>query len=252
MEKVPTPPWERDGAKPVFAKEKVKQAARRIFEQIAEDKHSYGSRLDAERDLAEQLDVSRALIRQALDFLEEHEVVARKPNSGTFVIYKPPPSGLPPLDSPVEVLDIRSMVESASPFEMNVACSLLEPEIVRLATLYMSVRDLMHLKGLLEAIEKIVTDAEQFALLENEFFMTIAQATQNRLLITMYRIVFEVRRQQYWLSMRVQLLSPQRIRDSQQQLRSLYGALENRDIEGAVEFMKLIIASNQEALLYSP
>ena len=52
---------------------------------------------------------------------------------------------------------------------MSVVCSLIEPEIARLATLYMSVRDLVNLRKLLEEIEEIVTDAEQFAHLEKRF-----------------------------------------------------------------------------------
>jgi DNA-binding GntR family transcriptional regulator len=68
----------------------------------------------------------------------------------------------------------------------------------------------------------------------------------------MYRIVGEVRCQPHWLATRVQSLSPQRISESQKRLRSLYEALESRDIEGAAEFMKLIIANNQEDLMYSP
>jgi len=123
---------------------------------------------------------------------------------------------------------------------------------VRLATLYMSVRDLNDLRGLLNEIEAIVAGAEKFALLEKQFLMKIAEGTHNRLLITMYRIVGEVRCQPHWLATRVQSLSPQRISESQKRLRSLYEALESRDIEGAAEFMKLIIANNQEDLMYSP
>jgi DNA-binding GntR family transcriptional regulator len=135
---------------------------------------------------------------------------------------------------------------------MGVVCSLLEPEIVRLGALYMSVRDLNELRKILEDIETIVADAAKFAHLEKQFLMKIAEGTHNRLLITMYRIVGEVRCQPHWLATRIQSLSPQRISDSRQRLISLFEALESRDIEGAMEFMNLIIASNQQDLLYQP
>ncbi len=202
--------------------------------------------------MAEEFDLTRATVRQAIELLETYGVVVRRPNAGTYVVYKAQSSNETACDLPVEMLDIKAIVESASPFEMSVVCSLIEPEIARLATLYMSVRDLIELKGMLEEIEAIVADAEKFALVEKLFMMKIAEGTHNRLLITMYRIVFEVRRQPHWLATRIQTLSPQRISESQTQLRSLYEALESRDIEGAVEFMKLIVASKQQDLIYSP
>lgn len=245
-------PWEQEGVDPPFAKEKVKLAARRIFERIVAGEYSFGSRLTAERNFADEFGVTRSTIRQALEFLEAYGVVVRRANSGTYVVYKSAvPQNTPPQKS-LDYLDIKAIVESASPFEMGVVCSLLEPEIVRLGALYMSVRDLNELRKLLEDIETIVADAARFAHLEKQFLMTIAEGTHNRLLITMYRIVGEVRCQPHWLATRIQSLSPQRISDSRQRLRSLFEALESRDIEGAMEFMNLIIASNQQDLLYQP
>ena len=243
-------PWEQEGVDPPFAKEKVKLAARRIFERIVAGEYSFGSRLTAERNFADEFGLTRSTIRQALEFLEAYGVVVRRANSGTYVVYKSAvPPNAPPQKS-LDYLDIKAIVESASPFEMGVVCSLLEPEIVRLGALYMSVRDLNELRKLLEDIETIVADAARFAHLEKQFLMTIAEGTHNRLLITMYRIVGEVRCQPHWLATRIQSLSPQRISDSRQRLRSLFEALESRDIEGAMEFMNLIIASNQQDLLY--
>lgn len=249
------PPWEQEGVDPPFAKEKVKLAARRIFERIVSGEYSFGSRLAAERNFADEFGLTRSTVRQALEFLEAYGVVVRRANSGTYVIYKPaPPAQNAPAQPPpsLDHLDIKPIVESASPFEMGIVCSLLEPEIVRLGALYMSVRDLNELRVLLEDIETVVADAAKFAHLEKQFLMKIAEGTHNRLLITMYRIVGEVRCQPHWLATRIQSLSPQRISDSRQRLRSLFEALESRDIEGAMEFMNLIIASNQQDLLYQP
>lgn len=233
----------------------MKLAARRVFERIVSGEYSFGSRLAAERNFADEFGLTRSTVRQALEFLEAYGVVVRRANSGTYVVYKPAPlpqSAPVPAPPSLDVLDIKPIVESASPFEMGVVCSLLEPEIVRLGALYMSVRDLNELRILLEDIETVVADAAKFAHLEKQFLMKIAEGTHNRLLITMYRIVGEVRCQPHWLATRIQSLSPKRINDSRQRLRSLFEALENRDIEAAMEFMNLIIASNQQDLLYQP
>lgn len=248
----PLPPWEGDAMGQPFVKEKVKATAARIFAQITSNQ-SYGTRIGAERELAEEFNVTRTTVRQALEFLESYGVVTRRPNSGTFVTFRRPETDLRNEDStPTHLLDVSAIAETASPFEMSVICSILEPEMARLATLNLSTRELAALRKLLEDIESIVTDAERFAHLEKQFLMTIAEGTHLRMFITLYGIVNEVRRQPHWCATRIQTLSPERILDSQKKLRSLYNALANRDIESAVEFMKLLIVGTQEDMIYSP
>lgn len=247
------PPWEEDTTNHPLVKEKVLAIATELFRRIEANRYAFATRIEPERELADEFGESRATIRQALEFLENYNVVARRPNSGTFVTYRRPKADVPTLASSGSgLLDIRTVAETASPFEMHVACSILEPEMVRLATLYMSARDMTKLRGLLEEIETIVADATRYAALEKEFLMTIAEGTHNPLLVAMYKIITEVRRQPHWCGPKVQALSPDRIRDNQMRLRSLYQALESRDVEGAVEFMKLVISAMQEDMIYSP
>lgn len=246
------PPWEFSKKNHPLIKERVKFAANGIFEQIVSGRYSFGTRLASERDLAVEFGLSRAAIRQVIEFLETYDVVTRRPNSGTFVVYTPQAAGEPDEaegQTGSQVLNVSAIAETASPFEMNILCSIIEPEMVRLAALYMSVRDLAELRSVLDDIEKIVVDADQFALLEKKFLMKLAEGTHNRLLITIYGIITEVRRQPQWCATRVQSLSPERILESQNRFKSLYAALENRDTESAVAFMKLVIAGGQDDLL---
>jgi DNA-binding FadR family transcriptional regulator len=247
----PQPPWEGDALSQPFVKEKVKATAAKLFAKIASE-YTYGTRIEAERELADEFDVTRTTIRQALEFLESYGIVARRPNSGTFVTYRPTAVAQDVRTAPTHLLDVRTIAETASPFEMSVICSILEPEMVRLATLNLSTRELAVLRKLIEEIEGIVADAERFAHLEKQFLMTIAEGTHIPLFVTMYGIVNEVRRQPHWCETRIQMLSPERIIEGQKKLRSLYKSLASRDIEGAVEFMKLLIASTQEDMIYSP
>lgn len=250
---LPMPPWEADSTNHPLVKERVLSIALEIFHRIGSGRYPFATRIEPERELAEEFKESRATVRQALDFLETYNVVARRPNSGTFVTYRKPKSETPALaGSGSGFLDIRTVAETASPFELNVACSILEPEMVRLATLYMSARDMIKLRGLLEQLEVIVVEAERFAHLEKEFLMTIAEGTHNPVIVAMYKIITEVRKQPHWCAPKVKALSPDRIRENQKRLRSLYKALENRDVESAVEFMKLVIAAMQEDMIYSP
>lgn len=247
------PPWEADSTNHPLVKERVLAIAMELFQRIAASRYPFATRIEPERELAEEFKESRATVRQALDFLETYNVVARRPNSGTFVTYRRQKAEAPTLASIGSgMLDIRTVAETASPFELNVACSILEPEMVRLATLYMSARDMTKLRGLLEQLDVIVVESDRFAHLEKEFLMTIAEGTHNPLIVAMYKIITEVRRQPHWCMPKIKALSPDRIRENQKRLRSLYKALENRDVEAAVEFMKLVISAMQEDMIYSP
>jgi DNA-binding GntR family transcriptional regulator len=133
---------------------------------------------------------------------------------------------------------------------MNVAESILEPEMVRLATIYMSTRDLAELGKQLAEIEAIVTESDKLAALEDDFMMMIARGTHNSLIAAMYAILHEVRRQPQWAESRRQMLTPSKIRSIQMLLRSLYEAIQRRDVETAVELIKLHVASTHEDMIY--
>lgn len=133
---------------------------------------------------------------------------------------------------------------------MNVASSILEPEMVRLATIYMSARDLTELGGQVAKLESIVTEADLFATLEEEFMMTIAQGTHNSLILAMYTILHEVRRQPQWAASRRQGLTPAKIKSTQRLLRSLHEAIARRNVETAVELIRLHVANMQEDMIY--
>ena len=247
------PPWDTDPNNHPLVRDKVKAIASELFSRVVTGRYPYATRIETERELAEEFDASRTTVRQALEFLERYKVVARRAGSGTFVTHQKRGSAREPenilIHSPGS-LDIRSIAEQTSPFELSVACSILEPEIVRLATISMSSRDMIRLRELLEQIDRVVTDADQFARLEKEFLMTIAEGTRNPLIIGMYKIVQEVRKLPQWCATKQQTLTPERIRDNKKRLLSLYASLENRDIESAVAFMKLHIASMQEDMIY--
>jgi GntR family transcriptional repressor for pyruvate dehydrogenase complex len=79
-----------------------------------------GTRLPPERELAEQLSISRSTLRQALTTLVQsgHLVALRGRSGGTFVVEKPPlakeSEALPLRDEARAVLDYRVVVETGA------------------------------------------------------------------------------------------------------------------------------------------
>lgn len=245
------PPWERDAAAHPLVKQPVKTVATQIFARIVSGDYSYGTRLPAERELAQEFAESRNTIRQAIDFLEVYGIIARRPGVGASVAYRKSAGGRQKDEEGAGVIDIAAIAETVSPFEMNVAESILEPEIARLATIYMSIRDLSSLEGLLSELDKIVTDSDRFAHLEKQFMMTLCKGTHNSAIVTMYRVLHEVRKQPLWCANKKRTLTPDRIRESQRALRALFTALERRDVDNAVECMRFYISSAQEEMIYA-
>ncbi len=133
------PPWIDDVSRHPLVTPRVKEIATRLFARLASGEFPFGTRIPAERDLAEVFGDSRATIRQALEFLSVYDIVSRRPGSGTFVSSqrKPAINGNGSAQRPSSHLDVDHLAETASPFAMNIAGSILAPEMTRLATIYM-------------------------------------------------------------------------------------------------------------------
>lgn len=97
---------------------------RRLYRQIADQlrqlidcgEYPVGSRLPAERELADKLGVSRPTVREALIALEVEGRLRIRVGSGIFVIAQQPGqivAAQAPIEGPFEVLRARAFVESA-------------------------------------------------------------------------------------------------------------------------------------------
>jgi len=80
--------------------------------------------------------------------------------------------------------------------------------------------------------------------------MIIARGTHNSLIVAMYSILNEVRRHPQWAASRREMLTPARIRNNQQLFRSLFNAIERRNVETAVELITLHVSSTHETMIY--
>lgn len=245
-------PWTIDASKHPMVAPHVKDIATEIFRRIAADRYAFGTRIPPERDLADEFGVTRATVRQALDFLTAYGVVARRAGSGTFVTFDASAAQDKAASNQATVggLTIEQLAETTSPFAICIAGSVLEPEIVRLATIYMSTRDVSDLRRLLGDIEAIVTEADRFAQLEDEFMMTIARGTHNAIIVAMYSVLHQVRRHPLATAPRRQTLTPAKIRNIQKVLRSLFEAIETRNVEAAVELITLHVSTKHEEMIY--
>ena len=95
--------------------------SRRLYERIAQGiaagiargDYAIGQRLPSERDLAQQFEVSRTTVRDAMIALELDGLVEVRTGSGVYVINTAPPAGVPSARDigPFELLEARRAIE---------------------------------------------------------------------------------------------------------------------------------------------
>ncbi|MCT4578814.1 MULTISPECIES: FadR/GntR family transcriptional regulator [Donghicola] len=217
----------------------VKYVIETLSTRIATQEYATEERLPSERQLAQELGVARNTVREALDHLESRGMIRRRPGSGSFVTYDPN----------IEGKTLSPVAAETGPLQLQVMRGIIEPEMVRLAIVNMSPKQIEALSVVLSKMEKVQTDATAFVRLEEEFHRLLAEGTGNPLLVACYNLVLDARRQSFRAAMYRRHLTPMRLAIYQRGYNGLFNAIAARDIEEASEFMKLALIEDQRLLL---
>ncbi|MGY6705057.1 FadR/GntR family transcriptional regulator [Roseinatronobacter sp.] len=212
-----------------------------LFQKIKAQDYPVDSRLPSERSLAAELGVSRNTVREALEVLESKKIIRRRAGSGSFVIFRA---------KTTDEGAAGSVAERTSPLDHLIVRSIIEPEMVRLAIINMSPREIEELDVIVSRIEQVRNDADEFAQQEEDFYRKIASGTRNPLLESCYNLTIQVCRQSFRSALMRRHLTPDRIQDYQKRYNTLFNAIASRDVEAAVEFTKLHLIEEQRLLLH--
>ena len=151
--------------KPVEQTPRYKLAARQIADLILSGRLVRGAKMPTERELVEELGVSRPTIREAMIVLEITGLVENSFGAGAFVSSTPPHSS--------RLTDINQ----PGPFELLEARLLIEGEVAFIAAQHISKCEIKHLKKCVDQMR--TTDPEEFWCADEEFHVAIASASQN-------------------------------------------------------------------------
>lgn len=196
----------------------------KLRQAILEGQYAHGEKLPAERQFAAAFGASRATIRSALIRLESERLVTRRLGAGTFVNHENlgDAEDVAELTSPLELIDVRYGIE---------------PNMVQLAVLNATGRDIDRLANAIARMEKASADSESFTLWDEEFHQLISEATRNPLMVWVYRQINAVRTHAQWGAMKDKVLTPDRIDEYNRQHRALFEAIRTRDVETAVSII---------------
>ncbi|SQI40161.1 Pyruvate dehydrogenase complex repressor [Leminorella richardii] len=147
---------------------------------IVERGYSAGTRLPPEREIAEILNVSRTVIREALIMLEIEGILEVRRGAGIFVMKMP-------YDEPVKSNVIETMEDNdAGPFEILQARQLLESNIAEFAALQATREDIIKMRrALLMQEEDLESGNHETG--DMEFHIAVAEATHNTMLVELFK-----------------------------------------------------------------
>ncbi|WP_019122502.1 FadR/GntR family transcriptional regulator [Brevibacillus massiliensis] len=200
------------------------EIAQEIKKNIESGKYQVGTRLPAERALAETFQTSRATVREALRALEIIGVIESRVGQGTFVKTSSF-SGAEGLFSEI--------ANQTSPTEVFEARFSIEPYLTELAALRATQDDLNVLKNCLEQTEAALGNISEFEKLDAQFHQGIALAAKNSLLLNMITLINNVRMEKLWGTLKERSLTADRMKKYHQDHIEIYQAIRERDASKA-------------------
>ncbi|KKB33621.1 FadR/GntR family transcriptional regulator [Bacillus thermotolerans] len=211
---------------PGAPKKTFKDVVEHIKENIANGTFAVDTKMPAERVLAEELQTSRATVREALRALESIGVVESRVGQGTFVRKTRFTSQDP----------FASFSNQSSPSEVFTARLAIEPYLSELATRRATSEDLSILEASLKKMEKVLESKEEFEVLNAQFHHQIAAAARSALLLKFTDIIEGIHSEELWGKLISRSLKPEMMSVYHQQHLSIYQAIKERDHAKAREY----------------
>ncbi|WP_320151381.1 transcriptional regulator ExuR [uncultured Tolumonas sp.] len=171
------------------------KVATELKKRITCNQYMVGDRLPAERLIAEEMKVSRTVVREAIIMLEVEGMVDVRKGSGIHVI------ALESRYSPLTTLETEdNEFLTAGPFELLQARQLLESNIAEFAATQVTKQDIMALLAIQETAQK--EDRSRDSQWDKQFHIQVAKATQNSVLVTLVAKLWQHREHNpYWLKL---------------------------------------------------
>ena len=153
-----------------------KQVADQIQELIVSEALRPGDKLPGERELAEQLGVSRTVVREAIRLLSVRGLVEVKPGCGTYVREPSPRDAAAPIELLLKLRQCPNFLDNL--YEVR---HMIEVEVAGLAAERATGEDFAAMEAAIEGMRAHVGDADRFVHHDLVFHSALADATHNDL-----------------------------------------------------------------------
>jgi DNA-binding FadR family transcriptional regulator len=201
-----------------------------LLQRLRNGDYAPGSRLPSERQLAEELGISRPTVREALAALELKGVVDTHLGAGTYV------RELDATDGDA----MRTGPADASPYELLQTRLLIEPGATRLAAANWERQTLAAIARPLRNVER-AAEAESSAhptTEDRQFHTAIARATGNQVLIGLLAPLWAMMSQSLWRALKERGWTSEHTHSVAVEHREIYEAIRSRDGDLAAFMME--------------
>lgn len=204
------------------------QIVHQIEDSICKGTLKPGDQLPAEPELAQQFNVSRTAVREAIKVLREKGLVEPYSGKGTFVTNGTSQSIRQSLDL---MIKIGQPEGSARLVEVR---EILEPEIAALAATRADAQHLSAMRDAIAVMDGALDQADAFIEADNDFHLALAEAAANPLILSLIDSIVGLLREQ-----RMEIFRSNRGgARGQFHHKRILAAIERRDPEAAREAMR--------------
>ncbi len=208
--------------------------AKRLYKTVADDllkvidsgRYSPGERLPAERELANEYNVSRPTMREAIIALEIADRVEVRKGSGVYVLEQK--------EEPTKSLDL-----DVGPFELTEARMLVEGEAAGLAASMITDEEITELDGIITRMREENENSDGGEVADKAFHMLIARATRNSAIEAIIEDLWNMREHSELTKRMYKTVRLNGVRPSVDEHKDIYLALKSRDPVAARTAMRL-------------
>lgn len=164
---------------PIQSAKVFEQVAIQIEKRILAGELRSGDRLPTERELAEQFQVSRTGVREAMKILAQKGLVDMRPGRGTIVI----DGSHEAMQHSIGLVMKLKLGEVGGSDNLVEVRTILETEIAALAAARASEKEISAMSDAIRVMDESLDNADAFIAADNLFHEALAQATQNALIL---------------------------------------------------------------------
>lgn len=168
--------------KPVETKKASEEIYEQIRQLIIDGAILPGQRLPSERKMMEQMQRSRATIREALRLLEREGYIRTQPGSSGAIVQKPN------VDNAVQSLESIMQIQQLNIDNILEFRRMVESDGAALAARRRSDKDLERMESILRLAKGAVGNKDKFIELDLEFHLAVAEATNNAMYVIMLQV----------------------------------------------------------------
>lgn len=208
---------------------------RHLQQAIESGVYTVGGRLPSERELSDELGVSRPVVREAIIVLESRGLVQTRHGAGVFV--------------QSDAKAAATVDSDAGPFEVIEARRLLEGEIAGLAAGLITDRQIEELQRLINRIADMRLDEPTREKADRAFHIALARVTENDVLAGIVEMLWDMRYQSALCEYFFRRARESGIEPPVDEHQKVLDALKARDAEAARLAMRDHLAHVTENLL---